>query len=933
MGAIIIILLLLFLVLMVLPFVALAKASAAESRVTELAAHLAKIDVELHQLRQSGATGGTRLDDLARQVTTLQLEVRLMERAGAQAPSPMPLVPAPAEKAARNTSEKNRFETAASGIPSEAPIPQPPPTMPPPDLPKTVFKFDQVPERNETPPPRSEPVVQAPATEDAGSFDWEQFMGAKLFAWIGGLALFLGIAFFIKYSFDHNMIPPQVRVTLGFLAGLGLLLGGTMMKRKETLVTAQTLCSTGVLVLYGVTFACRALYHFAFFDTVPTFLLMSLITAVAFLLSVGMNAMVVAVLGIAGGFMTPVLLSTGQDSPLVLFSYIALLDLGLLAVALRMRWKTLPALGAIGTVLTQIGWIATFFVSERYFAGNKVLVTMVVLLGFQALFLASAACGTKTKRLNSALSFGAVLLGGIAMLAGFYFLQFEPLAQRPILLFGYVLLVDLGLLALEYLDNQFAPVHSPAGAAAFVLLAVWTGHNLTPAHLDVALGSYFVFALLHTAAPLAMNRLRGTPIPGWCSIAPALALVLPFLLLMMVVVRLPLANPSPVFALALLLVVLLLGLTRVMALEPLPVIGLACVVALEQTWQLGHFNPVYAALPLAWFLVFYGVFMVFPFLFRRQFAKSTLPWAAAALAGPAHFYLLHHLVRAAYPSLSGLMGLLPAAFSVPALLGVMALAKSSPADNSAHDTQLAWFGGIALFFITLIFPIQFERQWITLGWALEGMALCWLFRRVPHPGLRLTGVGLLLAAFVRLALNPAVVSYHAHSSMPLLNWYLYAYGVTGLCLFGAARLLAPPRNEVAEFNVPPLLWGLGTLLLFLLVNIEIADFFSQPGASALTFQFSGDFARDMTYSIAWALFALLLLVIGIARRLAPVRYASIGLLAVTLLKLFLHDLSELDQLYRIAAFIVVALIAMLASFLYQRFFGTLLSSEQPPCKT
>lgn len=99
---------------------------------------------------------------------------------------------------------------------------------------------------------------------------------------------------------------------------------------------------------------------------------------------------------------------------------------------------------------------------------------------------------------------------------------------------------------------------------------------------------------------------------------------------------------------------------------------------------------------------------------------------------------------------------------------------------------------------------------------------------------------------------------------------------------------------------------------------------------ALAFEFGGNFARDMSYSIAWALFALLLLVIGIRKRLARVRYASLGLLGVTLLKLFLHDLSELDQLYRIAAFIVVAVIAILASFLYQRFLTPVKENENEP---
>ena len=77
----------------------------------------------------------------------------------------------------------------------------------------------------------------------------------------------------------------------------------------------------------------------------------------------------------------------------------------------------------------------------------------------------------------------------------------------------------------------------------------------------------------------------------------------------------------------------------------------------------------------------------------------------------------------------------------------------------------------------------------------------------------------------------------------------------------------------------------------------------------------------MTYSIAWALFALVLLVIGIAQKIPVSRYAALGLLSVTLLKLFFHDLAQLGQLYRVGALIGVAVIAMVASFAYQRFFA------------
>src|SRR5207245_10911538 len=108
-------------------------------------------------------------------------------------------------------------------------------------------------------------------------------------------------------------------------------------------------------------------------------------------------------------------------------------------------------------------------------------------------------------------------------------------------------------------------------------------------------------------------------------------------------------------------------------------------------------------------------------------------------------------------------------------------------------------------------------------------------------------------------------------------------------------------------HVLPLSCTLGTVSACLIVNIVIAVYFSPPGATALTFQFSGNFARDMSYSIAWALFALLLLIIGMQRRAAPIRYAGLALLAVTVVKLFFHDLSHLDHIYRTRAFIAVSL--------------------------
>jgi uncharacterized membrane protein len=976
--------------ILVLPFIALAKANRVKRGVADLARRVASLENELRNMRPHA-------------VSPVQAEARVT------APEPM-------EKAAPPS--MSAIVAVSNAI------------LEPPPIPQELL----TPKATQVAKPTKPPI------------NWEQFMGAKLFAWVGGFALFLGIAFFIKYSFEHNLIPPELRIAIGFVAGAGLIVGGLLLKRKENAITAQTLCATGILVLYAVTFACRAYYHFAFFGLIPTFLLMTLITAVAFLLSVRLNAIVVAVLGIAGGFLTPILLSTNQDNPLGLFGYVALLDIALLALAVRQRWNGLPILGAIGTVLMQFAWVGAFFVSEKYFVGNRVLIFMGVFVGFQALFLAAAAWAKRSGKANTTLFACAIGFAAVAMLSAFYLLDFRAVAQQPALLFSYLFVIDLGLLALTLIERRLAVVQVLAGIGAFIFLGAWTGNYLTIAHIYPALGFYFVFALFHAAVPIALQRFHKSEVPRWTHIFPTLALLLvlipifrltelspllwpfvffidvlaigmaiatatllpviavlvltlvavgalltriptdlsglpmalvilacfaifffvavswachrlvaagtrtpklfgnitdpanlsvqlpalsatlPFLLLMMVALQLPLTNPSPVFGLGLLLVILLLGMSEILSLDLVPAVALVCVLGLEHAWHFQHFDPAHATLPLMWYLGFYALFTIFPFLFHRRFDGKTVPWATAALAGPLHFYLIYQLVRTAYPS--GVPGLVPAAFALPAILGLFLLLKRTPLESPARNAQLALFGGAALFFITLIFPIQFDRQWITVGWALEGAALCWLFRRVPHPGLRFAGVGLLVVAFVRLALNPAVLSYHPRAAFPIFNWYLYTYGIATACMFVAARLLAPPRNRMLGHNVRPLLYTLGAVLAFFTVNIEIADYFSTPGVAALTFQFSGNFARDMSYSIAWALFALLLLIVGIRKRTAATRYAGLGMLGITILKLFFHDLSQLDQLYRIGAFIAVAVIAIVASFLYQRFLAAASKSNE-----
>src|SRR6266540_4311901 len=396
---------LVFLVLIVIAFVAIAKATAARRSVEDFETRLRGLETELQMLRRTPGESATE-QPFAVEMETEEAEPRL---------TPAILKPSQIQ----------------------------PTSVPPPLPPEVITAATSVPSPAPSQPPAAEPPAPKPSLP---AIDWEQFMGAKLFAWIGGLALFLGVAFFVKYSFEHNLIPPELRVAIGFTIGVSLLIGGLLLKRKENAVTAQTLCATGILVLYAVTFACRSYYHFPFFGLVPTFLLMTLITVVAFLLAVRLNAIAVAILVMAGGFLTPILLSTRQDNPFGLFGYIALLDIGLLMVARRKGWSALPILGAVGTVLMQVGWVTQFFLREKYFLGDKVLVPMAIFLGFELLFCVVLVCTKRGSKSEAAVSTAAVGMGAAAIFLGFYFLSFQAFGDRPALLLSYIFLADIGLL-------------------------------------------------------------------------------------------------------------------------------------------------------------------------------------------------------------------------------------------------------------------------------------------------------------------------------------------------------------------------------------------------------------------------------------------------------------------------------------------------------
>jgi hypothetical protein len=327
------------------------------------------------------------------------------------------------------------------------------------------------------------------------------------------------------------------------------------------------------------------------------------------------------------------------------------------------------------------------------------------------------------------------------------------------------------------------------------------------------------------------------------------------------------------------------------------------------------FKPSWEA-QLAMDAAIYACFVAFPLVLGRKVRTGIEPHRAAVLAGvPFFFFARAALIEGGF---GPVIGALPVVQAIAMLVLLVRLLRLEP-PGARTLGRLALVAGAALAFVTVAIPLQLDKEWLTIGWALEGAALAWLYGRIPHRGLLLASTALLAVVFVRLAMNPSVFEYAPRSSVRIFNWYLYAYLTSAAAFFVAARLLSRTKDTLLSAlpRISSVLPVGGAVLLFLLLNIEIADYYST--GPTLTFRFSATLAQDLTYTLGWGLFALGLLVVGIKGRIRRARMASIGLLLITVLKCFLHDLGRLGGLYLVASFVGLAICLALVALALQRF--------------
>jgi len=196
--------------------------------------------------------------------------------------------------------------------------------------------------------------------------DFEVNLGQKWLLIIGIITTVIGVGYFLKYSFDKGWVGPAGRVAMAYAWGMGFLVAGNHFRKNKYELYGLSLIGGGIAILYFSAFAAFNIYHL--FGQPVTFCIMVMITTLACVLSIVYDTKWLAILGLIGGFFTPLMISTGVDNQIFLMSYMTILNVGLLGIAFYKRWEILNILGLFFTYILYAGWFAKYYSDPKFWA-------------------------------------------------------------------------------------------------------------------------------------------------------------------------------------------------------------------------------------------------------------------------------------------------------------------------------------------------------------------------------------------------------------------------------------------------------------------------------------------------------------------------------------------------------------------------------------
>jgi len=261
----------------------------------------------------------------------------------------------------------------------------------------------------------------------------------------------------------------------------------------------------------------------------------------------------------------------------------------------------------------------------------------------------------------------------------------------------------------------------------------------------------------------------------------------------------------------------------------------------------------------------------------------------------------------------------------PVLALVLAVWHGWLAWSIRRTSEEAGLNSLAMMFAMVGFAIglKLDDWWAMVGWSVESAAVVWVGLKARREWMRICGA--LLFAFSLFNLFMQGFFTAPSGFTPIFNARVGATLAIAAVAFALALLHRREGTHLADKAKPEMatLWVGGNVLLVLLVTTEISFYWTMWE----TVDATADFARQASLSVAWAVYGTLLIVLGIMRRYAPIRYLAIGLLALTVGKVFLLDLPQHGGLYRIIGFVGLGLFLLLGAWLYQRYRHLILGGD------
>jgi uncharacterized membrane protein len=208
-----------------------------------------------------------------------------------------------------------------------------------------------------------QPSFHVPVPSPQAEVSLESRIGGQLLNRVGIVAVLVGLSYFLKLAIENDWIGPGVRVAIGLVAGVALVWWSERFRARSFVAFAYSLKAIGIAALYLSLWAAFQFYHLV--SAPVAFFAMILVTGGAVAMSLVQNSELLAAFALAGGFLTPVLVSTNQNHEVALFSYVALLDLGAVWMVAVRGWQRLLLASFIGTTLLFGAWAASYYTEDQ----------------------------------------------------------------------------------------------------------------------------------------------------------------------------------------------------------------------------------------------------------------------------------------------------------------------------------------------------------------------------------------------------------------------------------------------------------------------------------------------------------------------------------------------------------------------------------------